>query len=262
MKITALTENTCHLPHLGCEHGLSLFIETGDCKILFDTGQSRLFAENAAKLGIDLGDVDFVVLSHGHYDHGGGLERFIQINKTAPIYLNKNAFEPHFNGVEKYIGLDPELKGNPRLIFTGETYEITDGIVLYTCNERERRFPLDAAGLNMVQNGIFLPEDFRHEHYLHITEGSKRIVISGCSHKGIRDIVGWLHPDVLVGGFHLMKTDSKEILAAFADELDRYLTEYYTCHCKGTAQYEFLRTRMKRLHYLSAGESIQISTDC
>ena len=116
MKITALTENTSKtgLPY---EHGLSLYIETEKHNILFDTGQTELFAQNAGALGIDLGKVDIAVLSHGHYDHGGGLKSFLELNKTAPVYMSKFAFEPHYNGTQKYIGLDLSLRDSGRIIF-------------------------------------------------------------------------------------------------------------------------------------------------
>lgn len=123
MRITALTENTSKNGLLS-EHGLSLYIETENRKILFDTGQSDLFSKNAETLGIDLSEVDLAVLSHGHYDHGGGLKKFLELNNTAKVYMNKHAFEPHYNGTEKYIGLDVCLKNNERIVFTDEVYNI------------------------------------------------------------------------------------------------------------------------------------------
>ena len=81
MRVTMLLDNIAADPRLVAEHGLSLYLETGDHKILFDAGQSSAFAENAEKLGVDLREVDFAVLSHGHYDHGGGLERFLVITR-------------------------------------------------------------------------------------------------------------------------------------------------------------------------------------
>ena len=97
MKCTVLVENTSLNEHYRCEHGLSLFIETAGQRILFDTGQSDLFAENAEKLGVDLSQVDFAVISHGHYDHGGGIQKFLDINHSAPVYIHEDAFLSAFH---------------------------------------------------------------------------------------------------------------------------------------------------------------------
>ena len=258
MKITALTENTSCDPSIGCEHGLSLYIETKTHRILFDTGQSALFAENADKLGVDLSRVDIAVLSHGHYDHGGGINRFLQLNEKAKVYLSRCAFEPHYNAQDKYIGLDIGLKDSDRLIYTGEEYRIDNGIELYACNSRERVREIDCAGLSVRENDRMIPEDFRHEQYLLISENEKRILISGCSHKGIINIMTWFRPDVLVGGFHFMKMPLDARLVSFARELDSFDTEYYTCHCTGAEQFAFMKPYMKKLHYLSAGQTIEI----
>ena len=77
-------ENTTTREDLACEHGLSLYIEANGKRILFDTGASAAFADNAEKLGIDLNQVDLCILSHGHYDHGGGIKRFLEVNDHAP----------------------------------------------------------------------------------------------------------------------------------------------------------------------------------
>lgn len=94
MKITALTENISENSSICSEHGLSLFIEKENLKILFDMGQTDIFYKNATTLGIDLKAANIAILSHGHYDHGGGLEKFLEINKTAPVYVNKYALTP------------------------------------------------------------------------------------------------------------------------------------------------------------------------
>ncbi len=258
MKIVSLAENTSANSSLAVEHGLSLYIETEKAKILFDMGQTALFAENAEKLGVDLAAVDFAVLSHGHYDHGGGLEKFLEINKTAPVYLSCFAFEPHYNGTEKYIGLDVNLQDNERLVFVGDERRIAEGCTLYSCNKNEKKYDLGSFGLNMLVGEKFMPDDFTHEQYLLIEENRKRVLISGCSHKGIMDITQWFEPDVLVGGFHYSKIEPDETLKKYAEFLDRFKTEYYTCHCTGVTQYEFMKKYMSRLHYIKTGDEILI----
>ncbi len=260
MRITALVENTSDNPEIRCEHGLSLYIETEAENLLFDFGQSELFEQNAEKLGIDLSNVDIAVLSHGHYDHGGGLKRFLEINKKAPVYLNRYAFEPHYNGTEKYIGLDTELLNNERLVFTDEHYEIRKGLALYSCNESAKRWKFDSSGLNASRNGVFYPEDFRHEHYLLIEENGRRVLISGCSHKGIINIAEHFRPDVLIGGFHFMKLELSDDLRLNAERLSHFPTLFYTCHCTGKEQYEFMKPFMKRLRYISCGKTVEIQS--
>lgn len=259
MRITVLAENTsCR--GLPAEHGLSLYIETEKHNILFDTGQSGLFAENAERLGVDLKSVDIAVISHGHYDHGGGLDTFLKINDTAPVYLHKHAFEPHYNGTEKYIGLDTSLETNARLIIAEGTTEISDGLTLFDCNDKEKLTDLGSFGLNMIKNGKMQPDDFRHEHYLMIKEQGKKVLISGCSHKGILNIADWFCPDVLVGGFHFSKLPLDGTLTGYAKRLDSYPTVYYTCHCTGVEQFEHMKKSMKNLHYISTGDTIEINT--
>ncbi len=258
MKITTLIENTCPNDTLAAEHGLSLYIETARYRILFDMGQSPAFAANARLLGIDLAQADLAILSHGHYDHGGGLGTFLELNSTAPVYLSQYAFEPYYHGTEKYIGLDLSLKGNERFIFTGDMEEIAPGLTLHTCNDRARFRARAGSGLTTKKNGKFLADDFRHEQYLLIEENGKRVLISGCSHKGILDIMEWFRPDVLVGGFHFYQLPLDASLAQYARELDAFHTDFYTCHCTGTAQYEFMKPSMRRLHYLATGQEITI----
>lgn len=258
MKITCLIENTSVRDDIGSEHGLSMYVETDTSKLLFDMGQTELFSDNAGKLGVDLSEVDAAVLSHGHYDHGGGLARFLEINKKAPVYLSRYAFEPHLNAASKYIGLDTSLVNSDRLIFTDDFFRINDTMSLYSCNDRERKYPTDSIGLGMIKDDKVVQDDFRHEQYLLVEEKGRRVLFSGCSHKGILNITEWFSPDVLVGGFHLSKLPLDEKLTEYAAELTATGTSFYTCHCTGVEQYDFLRRTMKSLTYLSAGQSITI----
>ena len=219
MKITALIENTAANDRVAAEHGLSLYIEANGKKLLFDMGQTDLFASNAQVLDVDLTQVDFAVLSHGHYDHGGGLECFLNLNKTAPVYLSQHAFGDYYNGTEKYIGLDKSLCENERVITVGDEMKICDGFTLFSCNSNERPHWLGSFGLKKKSDGDFVPDDFLHEQYLLIEENGKRVLISGCSHKGVMDIVSWFKPDVLVGGFHYSKLAADDTLKSCAEYL-------------------------------------------
>ena len=257
MKIVTLIENTASCPQVSAQHGLSLYIETGAHRILFDMGQDDTFLSNAGCLGVDLSAVDFAVLSHGHYDHGGGLETFLRINKKAPVYIHTDAFGQYYNGTEKYIGLNLALQQESRLRFAAGTVQINPAMKLFDCNALG--WQNNAWGLNRKENGTFMPDDFRHEQYLLITEGEKQILISGCSHKGIVNIAAYFQPDVLIGGFHLSKQEDHQALEKTAKDLLRGKTVYYTGHCTGQMQYQFMKTVMgDRLQRISAGNEIVI----
>ena len=263
MKITVLAENTTCREDCGAEHGLSLLVETNGHIILFDAGQTTLFAANARTLGVDLGAVEMAVLSHGHYDHGGGLMEFLRLNDHAPVYVSEHAFEPHYNGGEKYIGLDAELTENDRVIAVADRRSLLSGIELIPWGDEPPACPVESAGLSVMCNGSLVPEDFRHEQYMLVEEKGRRVLFSGCSHKGILNIMNRFRPDVLVGGFHFMKLDptsgDADKLSRMAGILSEYDTEYYTCHCTGTEQYEYLHSLMgERLHYLSVGMTVEL----
>lgn len=259
MKIVTLIENTSQRPDLLPEHGLSLYIETKHHKILFDTGASGLFAKNAKKLGVDLADVDIGVISHGHDDHAGGLLSFFAVNDHAPVYLLPAAAEPHYNVEDTFIGIMPGVLRSDRLCYARDAQVIGKGLTLFSCLSREYVQAVDTAGLTVLRNGEFLPDDFSHEQYLLIEENGKRVLVSGCSHRGILNIVHWFCPDVLIGGFHFFKQepDSPVVIEA-ARTLMGYPTVYYTGHCTGQAQYETMKQIMgDRLHDLSTGTEFE-----
>lgn len=253
MKLVTLIENTTGCEALACEHGLSLYIESGSHRLLFDAGQSGAFARNAEKLGVDLKTVDLAVLSHGHYDHGGGLARFLRINDHAPVYLSQYAFDSHYNASGNAIGLDPALKESGRLRFTRGKTPLAPGLTLHCLSCP----PAYQSG--MTAGDPPYPEDFRHEQYLLVEEGGKRILVSGCSHKGIVNIAAHFQPDILIGGFHFMKIGDEAVLQAAAEELLHFPTVYYTGHCTGEAQFVFLKNIMgDRLHGLSTGTILEL----
>lgn len=254
MKISVLVENTASSDKLVAEHGLSLLLETQSARILFDAGASSVFASNAATMGIDLATVDFAVLSHGHYDHGGGLPRFLELNDHAPIWVNPHAFDAHFNATGKDIGLPPELKSSRRICTpTAAVQELAPGITLHQATCLPCCYPAAGVGMSAIIDGQRVADDFRHEQYLLIEEHGKRILISGCSHRGILNIVNHFKPDVLIGGFHLMRSNA-ETCTQTGKLLASFPTSYYTGHCTGDTATEILKKRMGRqLDTISSG---------
>ena len=110
--------------------------------------------------------------------------------------------------------------------------------------------------MKTIRDGRLIPEDFRHEQYLLVEENGRRILFSGCSHRGVVNLTRRFRPDVLIGGFHFFRLPLDTALAASAAALDAWPATYYTCHCTGEAQYAFLKERMKNLHYLSTGDVV------
>lgn len=260
MRITILIENTSCRADLSAEHGLSLLVEAAGKRILFDTGASPAFADNAAQLGIDLSTVDMVVLSHGHYDHGGGISRFLELNAHAPVWVSPHAFEPHFNATGKDIGLPPSLKGHPRLCTApAGAYAIAPGITLHPASSVPCPYPAAGEGMSTLIDGARHPDDFRHEQYLLIEEAGKRVLISGCSHRGILNIARHFAPDILIGGLHLAKADAGRI-----QETGKHLlslpTRIYTGHCTGDAATTLLQQMLGDcLIPFATGDTISIN---
>ena len=137
MKVHVLLENSTSRDDLAAEHGLSLLIEMADMTILFDTGATSAFAANATRMGKELRDVDIAVLSHGHYDHGGGLATFLNINHHAKVYISPHAFTPHFNARGKDIGLAPHLSASKQMYpVTSSPFIIRKGAVIHSAEEQ------------------------------------------------------------------------------------------------------------------------------
>ena len=257
MKITCLVENTA-TNNCSAEHGLSLYIEANGLNLLFDMGQSDLFAKNAEILSVNIDKIDIAILSHGHYDHGGGLSKFLKLNKSAPVYIPQNAFVAHYNGQNKYIGLDNELISNSRLKIVTTNTQIAHGLTIITHNSVPTLHKFGCFGLKKEQDGKIIDDDFDHEQYLLIEDGSKRVLISGCSHRGILNIVEAIHPDIVIGGFHTSKMELDDELKNLGNDLAKFNCRYYTCHCTGQEQFEFMQKKVEDLFYLSAGQTITL----
>lgn len=274
MIIKALVENTSHKKELKAEHGLSIYIETEKHKILFDAGASAAFAENAAKMEIDLSIVEIMVLSHGHYDHGGGLGTFLDANSSAKVYIHNKAFGEFYsnkpNGEKRYIGLDKTLIPNSRFVFTEGHTELDRELELFSSVTGTRSLPSGNTDLLIKTDEGYKRDDFAHEQNLIIHEKGKTVLLAGCAHNGIVNILEHFrlqegcYPDAVIGGFHLYNraSDTNEPPAIVA-EIGRYLlgtgAQYYTCHCTGTRSYDQLKTIMgAKIDYLSSGSQIII----
>ena len=273
MRITALLENTTIDSTLEPKHGLSLYIETAKHKVLFDLGPDETYMQNAQKMGINLAEVDTAVISHGHYDHGGGLAGFLSLNDNARIFLHRKAFEPHYHKVrfsKKYIGLDQKIADSKRFTFVDDTMLIDDELFLFSDIEGQFDTKSHRALLKKTRDG-YKRDDFTHELCLIATEGDKSVLFSGCSHRGINNILiaADKHSSAIravFGGFHLMnpttkKSEPVEVVEKLAGELSARNTEYYTCHCTGKSAFETIHGIMGDIvRYLSTGEVVVISS--
>ncbi|MDD3306772.1 MAG: MBL fold metallo-hydrolase [Acetobacterium sp.] len=274
MKIVTLAENTSVSEAFKNEHGLSLYIESETHKLLFDVGASGLFVENAEKMGIDLSQVGTLVISHGHYDHGGGLKNFMEINDKASIYINARAFENHYsnrvNGEKAYIGLDQELRGNPRLVFLQDDCVLDDALCIFSNVQGTRYQPSGNQDLLMEKEEIEVCDDFCHEQNLIIREKDQVVLLIGCAHHGIVNILDHmasnydLDPNHVIGGFHLYNRSRKisenhQTIEAIGKELLKIQASYHTCHCTGVEPYHRLKAMMgDRIDYLATGSVIKI----
>ena len=275
MRIVDLIENTEGPAGCACEHGLSYYVETDNHKLLIDTGAGSLFAKNAEKMGVDLAEVDTAVLSHGHYDHGGGLPEFLKINDRAKVYLQKAAFDEHYRidyeGAEPvYIGLSEGLKETGRFIFAGDTLRLDSELFLFGGIGRDLPSPKGNAELHVRTEEGMIRDDFRHEQCLVITQGEKNYLFSGCAHHGILNILARFRqlfgkdPDAVFSGFHMIKKtelteeDLRDVEET-AYELKKYKTLFYTGHCTGLVPYELLKKIMgDQLEYMHCGDQLTI----
>lgn len=274
MRITTLVENNSINAALGAEHGLSLLIEYRGGALLFDTGKSDLFLKNALALGCEIKSLDFAVISHGHYDHGGGLRALIETNGMAPVYMRKSAFDAHRanrpNGEPEDIGLDPALLESGRFRFTSEREEIRPGLTLFSGVRERELFSGCNAEILKLEDGEYVPDTFEHEQNLLLTEGNKTLLVAGCAHSGIvnilrraESILGRM-PDVVLGGLHLENPvghipEPEQHIRAVGEALAASGAVFYTGHCTGEKPFKQLKEMLgERLQPLHAGTVIEI----
>ena len=263
MKITALVENK-GTGGLKGVHGLSLYIETAEHKIIFDVGPDGTLFDNARTLGISLAEADTVIISHGHYDHGGALARLLEINKTARVYVQRRAFERHYAKIlliKKDIGLDAALAAHPQIVLTDGDFVIDGGLRLFTVTDTAKCH----SSANDTLYAGDVPDKFAHEQNLIISGGATALIM-GCGHTGIVNIMekaAQYAPGVCVGGYHLYNPTTKKtvpnaLLDEIAAELSRWDVRYYTCHCTGEDAFAYLSARVPNMAYLPCGGTVEI----
>ena len=250
MLMTVLSDNRSNDSRLFTEHGLSILLEAERHRILLDTGASDVFIQNAELLGVNLSDVDYVFISHGHSDHAGGLRCFLEHNRQAQVIVSPDAMSGKFfskrGNLHSITTEWPEIDED-RLILIDQTCEIAEGI--HVIAHIPQIHPMPKGNQNLyVQDahGDYIHDDFRHELALYV-DG---LLFTGCAHSGLENILSacpW-PVNTVVGGFHLLDgQETEEELKALAQRLkERYPeTRFYTSHCTGDNVYEVMKSVMR-----------------
>jgi 7,8-dihydropterin-6-yl-methyl-4-(beta-D-ribofuranosyl)aminobenzene 5'-phosphate synthase len=282
MEVIALIENTRQpgRKDLRAEHGLSLFISFKDQRILFDTGASGIFHANAQKLNVATAAVTCAVISHHHFDHGGGLAEFLRNNDQARIYLRKSSTEDFYLNVlgviKRPIGLDETLfQLHPdRFVHVSELIEISPDIFLITRINNRHRMPKGNRHLYIGAGRGKRLEDFEHELILVIRQSAGLVVFTGCSHHGILNMLDAViehfpgqRINAVFGGFHLIDLPLINNMAgsqAEIEDLGKSILNYpvdmiYTGHCTGLRAYRVLSAVMgARLKYFATGDKVVV----
>ena len=280
MKFTVLMENTApEGSGLTAEAGLSLYLEYRGHKLLLDAGSSGKFADNAAKLGADLSQVELAVLSHGHYDHADGLRRFFAVNQTAPVYARPTVGGPYFStstGSPRFIGVHRDIWEGERgrFVLRDNLSQPLEGVWLVP--ETVHGGPFASQETNLLRKigpDQFVPDDFSHELSL-VLEGSQGLILfNSCSHGGIVNIVRGVREQLqkpvyaVAGGLHMFSSSSPsglnctpEYVRAVANALlEQGVERVYTGHCTGPAAMALLKEVLgDRLTALTCGLAAEL----
>ena len=286
MRCVVLMNDIGTIPGMRCVHGLSVYVETAHHRILVDTGQNAETWDNAGALGIDITAVDTVILSHGHYDHTGGVMSFAEKNSAAAIYLNEKAGGDYWNIRDgktlaegaRYIGIDRAILRLPQTkLLRGDCVtEIgadgTNGgaaeIAVFGGVTGRHLWPEGNRILARRTEEGFVQDAFDHEQYVVLRDEGKSVLIGGCAHNGLLNILDRYHelfgdyPNAVVSGFHMMKqgeyTEAEtETIRRTAEELARLPILYFTGHCTGLPAYEIMKPVLsEQLYYFGSGEEI------
>jgi 7,8-dihydropterin-6-yl-methyl-4-(beta-D-ribofuranosyl)aminobenzene 5'-phosphate synthase len=274
MHLVTLVEDTKGREDLKNRFGLSLYLETEGGSLLFDTGQDATFLANARTLGLDLSRIDIAVLSHGHYDHGGGLGAFFAANQATPLFLGKGAGGPHYARVlwmNRYIGLDQAVleRHRDRLRWVEKDTGLAPGIDALTSVKRPEPIPRGNRRILLKAGDGFIPDPFAHELTCVVREKDGMVVLAGCGHSGILNMVAAAKerfPGVpvkaAVGGFHLIDNPLLKTMGATPGEIREMARKLValgcqrvlTGHCTGKKAAGILKDELgDRLEILHTG---------
>jgi 7,8-dihydropterin-6-yl-methyl-4-(beta-D-ribofuranosyl)aminobenzene 5'-phosphate synthase len=248
-KVTTLVENSvaqCGKPLIG-EHGLSFYIETEKNKILFDTGQNLAIANNAKVLGIDLRQIDSVVLSHGHYDHAGGLKSLVACNRGFTIYAHPEVFGHKLKSADcnlKYIGMPLEknyleAKGI-NLKLTRKPIQVASGIQTTGEIPMDNDFEELEADFYLKKENAVLTDTFADDQALILESEEGITVLLGCSHRGVINTLNHVanltkkkNISTLLGGLHLGKASDSKLKKIRKSLREFSLEKIGVGHCTG-----------------------------
>ena len=246
--ITTLVENTVNIRGLHAEHGLSFLIRMGGRKVLFDTGQTGLVTQNARQMGLDLSDLDAVVLSHGHYDHTGGLGSVLGVAPEAEVYLHSEALAPKYSRqadkTSRSIGMplaaiEVLTKAGPRVRHTMEACEVRPGLFLSGTIPRVTDFE-DTGGRFFLDPECTQPDPLTDEQSLFLDTRQGLVVLLGCGHPGVINTL--LHVQKLannrpihsvIGGFHLQSAGPERLARTIQALRDLEVQRITPAHCTG-----------------------------
>jgi 7,8-dihydropterin-6-yl-methyl-4-(beta-D-ribofuranosyl)aminobenzene 5'-phosphate synthase len=276
MRVVVLADNRAVDAGFGAEHGLSIYLETESYKCLLDVGASDLFARNAKLMNIDISDVDYLFISHGHADHIGGLPAFLEINQKAIIVLSSQIFNREFYSSRKSlrkISFDFEFNTiKERLIAVDEKALFEEEIVVLKSEIREHPLPKANKTLFKSQEMGLINDDFDHE--LIITVGKdNRFVFTGCGHSGLLNIMDSVTAEeggqiaCVMGGFHLldsqnnMEFETEEEVIKLGQKLKSRFptTRFITGHCTGDHAFSHLKSILvDQLAQFYAGYELEV----